>query len=53
VHRHPSEADPDPEPNFNYDADPDPDRHQNADPHVDPTQSLTHVGKYEKNISFL
>jgi hypothetical protein len=33
-------------PNFHVDSDPDPDWHQNnADPHADPTTSLTHVEK--------
>jgi hypothetical protein len=40
----------DPDPNFhvNADPDPDPDWHQNkADPHADPTSSITHVEKAE------
>jgi hypothetical protein len=44
VDRHPFDTDPDPDSNFHVDADPDPDWHQNdADPHVYPTPSVTHV----------
>jgi hypothetical protein len=35
------------------DANPDPDWHQDADPHVDPTPSFTHVGKSECFKNFL
>jgi hypothetical protein len=50
--RHCFDAHPEPDQNFYFDADPDGERHQNdADPHVDPTQRITHVGITE--IRFL
>ncbi len=42
----------DPDPNFHADADPDPDPDQNdADPHVDPLPTFTHVGKSDFSSS--
>ncbi len=46
VDRHRFDADPDPNFHVDVDPDPDPDWHQNdADPHADPTPTVTHVGK--------
>jgi hypothetical protein len=50
-----SVVNPDPDPNFHVEADPDPDPgwHQNnADPHADPTSSITHVVKAKKFFTF-
>jgi hypothetical protein len=56
VGRHRFDADPDP--NFHVDVDPDPDPdpdwHQNdADPHADPSLSVTHVGKCDFFLLFV
>jgi hypothetical protein len=45
-----------PDSNFCFDPDPDPDpgHHQNdADPHADLTLRITHVGKSEKNFTYI
>jgi len=49
--RHCSDDHPDPNFPFYADLDPDPEGVENdADPDVDPTTSLTHVGKSDKNL---